>query len=175
MLRPFESKHPQIDPSAWVDETALLIGEVDLGPHASVWPMTVIRGDVQAVRIGARSNIQDGTVIHVSHDSPRNPGGLATVVGEEVTVGHKVILHACTLHDRVLVGMGAIVMDGAVIESDTLIGAGTLVGPGKRLAGGALYVGSPARRVRALTEEERAYLRYSAAHYVRLMERHRAG
>ena len=175
MIRRFEDKTPQIDPSAWVDETALVLGDVVIGPQSSVWPMTVMRGDVQAIRIGARSNIQDASVLHVSHDHPRVPGGLGLTVGDDVTVGHKVILHACTVHDRVLVGMGSIVMDGAVIEPDTLLGAGTLVSPGKRLEGGALYVGSPARRVRSLTDEERAFLRYSAEHYVRLMGRHRAG
>lgn len=171
MLRRFEDITPSVDPSAWVDATALVIGDVVIGPQSSVWPMTVIRGDVGSVRIGARSNIQDGSVLHVTHESPYAPGrGL--VVGDEVTVGHRVVLHACTVGDRVLVGMGSIIMDGAVVEPEVVIGAGTLVTPGKRLESGYLYVGSPVRRARPLNEQERAYLRYSAEHYVKVMDRH---
>ncbi|MFN2349077.1 MAG: gamma carbonic anhydrase family protein [Thioalkalivibrio sp.] len=164
---------PEVDASAWVDESALVIGEVRIGAHSSVWPMTVVRGDIHRIEIGARSNIQDASVLHVTHDSPFVPGGHSLVVGDEVTVGHKVVLHGCRIGERCLIGMGSVVMDGAVIEPMTLLGAGSLVTPNKRLEGGYLWQGSPARRVRELTDQEREYMGYSAEHYVRLMQRHR--
>jgi carbonic anhydrase/acetyltransferase-like protein (isoleucine patch superfamily) len=175
MIRDFEGHAPHIAPGAWVDETALVIGDVVIGADSSVWPMTVVRGDIQRIEIGARTNIQDGSVLHVTHDSRFMPGGLPLTVGDDVTVGHKVVLHACSIGERCLIGMGSVVMDGAVIEPDTLLGAGSLVTPNKRLEGGYLWQGSPARRVRELTDREREYLRYSAEHYVRLKNRHSAG
>jgi carbonic anhydrase/acetyltransferase-like protein (isoleucine patch superfamily) len=175
MIREFESHRPQIDPTAWVDEAALVIGQVSIGPESSVWPMSVLRGDVHRIDIGARTNVQDGSILHVTHDGPYAPGGLALSIGDDVTVGHKVILHACTIGNRVLIGMGAIIMDGARIASDSIIGAGALVTPGKALEGGYLWIGSPVRRARALTDPERQYLKYSAQHYVRLAGRHRGG
>ena len=165
-IRTFEKHTPKIADSAYVDEQALVLGDVHLGEDSSVWPMTVIRGDVHSIRIGARTNIQDGSVVHVTHDCEYTPGGYATTVGDDVTVGHRVILHACEVGDRCLVGMGAVVLDGAVIEADSMIGASCLVPPGKRLEGGFLWVGTPARRLRELTPEELEFLRYSAAHYV---------
>lgn len=171
-LRGFEGKQPWLAPGAWVDELALAVGDVELGEDASLWPFTVARGDIHHIRIGARSNIQDGSVLHVTHDSEYKPCGSPLVIGEEVTVGHKAVLHACAIGDRCLIGMGAIVLDGAVVESEVYIGAGALVPPGRRLAGGYLYLGSPVRQARPLTAAERAYLRYSAAHYVRLKNRH---
>lgn len=173
-IRAFEGVRPRIAASAYVDETAVIIGDVEIGEEASVWPLCVVRGDVQAIRIGARSNIQDGTVIHVTHDSRFTPGGFATVVGRDVTVGHKATLHACTIGDLVLIGMDAVVMDGAVVEERVIVGAGSLVPPGARLASGHLYVGRPAKPVRALSERELEFLPYSAAHYARLAARHRA-
>lgn len=173
-LRRFEDQTPRIADSAYVDSSAVVIGDVDLAEDASIWPRCVVRGDVNAIRIGARSNIQDGSVLHVSHDSPYLPGGAALVVGEEVTVGHQVTLHACTIGDRCLVGIGCIVLDRAVLEPEVMLGAGSLVPPGKTLAGGHLYLGRPARAVRPLTEREREHLGYSAAHYVRLKSRHLA-
>jgi len=173
MIRSFEEKMPEVDASAWVDDSALVIGEVRIGAQSSVWPMTVVRGDIHRIEIGARSNIQDASVLHVTHDSRFVPGGRSLVVGDEVTVGHKVVLHGCRIGERCLIGMGSVVMDGAVIEPMTLLGAGSLVTPNKRLEGGYLWQGSPARRVRALTDQEREYLEYSAEHYVRLMQRHR--
>src|SRR5690625_4719679 len=163
MIRSFEGIHPTISSSTFVDESAVIIGDVHIGADSTVWPMSVIRGDVNSIRIGARTSIQDGSVIHATHDGPYTPGGAATSVGDDVTVGHKVILHACTIHDRVLVGMGVIVMDKAVVESDSIIGAGSLVPPGKVLESGYLYVGSPVKQVRPLTEREREHLVYSAA------------
>ena len=172
MIRTFEGITPTLAAGAWVDESAVVIGDVWLGEDASVWPLTVIRGDVNAIRVGARSNIQDGSVIHVTHDGPYTPGGVPTVIGEDVTVGHKVLLHACSIGDRVLVGMGAIVMDKVVVESDVIIGAGALVPPGKRLESGYLYVGSPVKQLRPLTDKERENLVYSARHYVKIKNRH---
>jgi carbonic anhydrase/acetyltransferase-like protein (isoleucine patch superfamily) len=155
MIRPFQGIQPSIASSAFVDDSAVIIGDVVIGEDSSIWPLAVIRGDVNSIRIGARTSIQDGSVIHATHDGPFTPGGASTSVGSDVTVGHKVILHACTIHDRVLVGMGVIVMDKAVVEPDVIIGAGSLVPPGKVLQSGYLYVGSPVRQVRLLTERER--------------------
>ena len=175
MLRPFNGKHPQLEQGAWIDETAVLIGDVQVREEASVWPASVLRGDVNRIEIGARTNIQDGTIVHVTHDGPYTPGGIPTLVGEDVTVGHRAIIHACTIGNRVLVGMGAVLMDGAVVEDDVIIGGGSLVSPGKRLLSGRLYVGSPARAVRELNAREREHLVYSARHYVQVKQQHEAG
>lgn len=172
MLRPFDGIHPSVAASAWIDETALVIGDVHLAEDVSVWPTTVVRGDVNRIDIGARTNVQDGTIVHVAHDGPFSPGGTPTRIGADVTVGHRAIVHACTIGDRVLVGMGATVMDGAVVEDDVIIGANALVPPGKRLAAGHLFVGNPVKAVRALTDREREHLVYSAHHYVTLKRRH---
>ncbi len=171
-IRPFDGIRPDIDPAAWIDETALVVGEVRIGAESSIWPKVVVRGDIQKIVIGERSNIQDGSVLHVSHDSEFLPGGAPLLVGDGVTVGHNVILHGCVLKDHCLVGMGSIVMDRTVVESHVVLGAGSVV-PGDRvLESGYLYVGSPARRVRELTEQELKYFEYSARHYVRLAKRH---
>jgi len=170
----FEEWQPLLGQRVFVDDTAQVIGDVAIGDDSSVWPMCVIRGDIHRIRIGRRSSIQDASIIHVTHDSSFNPGGFPTVVGDDVTVGHKVMLHGCHIHDRVLVGMGATIMDGAVIESEVIIGAGSLVPPGRRLHTGHLYVGSPARQVRALSEEEIEFFRYTAGKYVQLKDRYLA-
>jgi carbonic anhydrase/acetyltransferase-like protein (isoleucine patch superfamily) len=171
-IRDFENILPDLHPDAYVDETALVVGDVVIGENSSVWPFSVIRGDVNRVRIGSNTNIQDNSVLHVSHDGPYNPGGYALTIGNNVTVGHRVILHGCTVHDNCLIGMGATIMDGAVIHPYTLIGAGSLLTPNKELEGGYLWMGSPARKVRELTDEERESIDYSAQHYVRLKNRH---
>jgi carbonic anhydrase/acetyltransferase-like protein (isoleucine patch superfamily) len=171
-VRTFEGVTPAIAAAGYIDPTALVIGDVVLGAQSSVWPQSVLRGDVNAIRIGARTNIQDGAIVHVTHDGEFTPGGYATTVGADVTVGHRAIVHACTVGDRVLLGMGAIVMDGAEIGPDVMIGAGALVPPGKVFASGWLYTGSPARAARALTDSERRMLEYSARHYVANAERH---
>ena len=171
-VRPFGNDQPKLGERVWVDPAAVVIGRVVIGDDASLWPMVVARGDVNSIHIGARSNIQDGSVLHVTHDGPYSPGGLPLVIGADVTVGHRVMLHACTIGDRCLLGMSSTVLDGAVLEDEVFLAAGSLVPPGKRLAGGALYKGSPAQRVRELSEEEREMLRYSAAHYVRLKDRY---
>ncbi|MEW7976635.1 MAG: gamma carbonic anhydrase family protein [Candidatus Sedimenticola endophacoides] len=172
-VRPFDGMQPKIAEEAWVDPSAVVIGDVEIGPGASIWPLTVVRGDIHRIRIGAGSNIQDGSVVHVTHDSRFNPGGFPVCIGERVTVGHKVMLHGCTIGDHCLIGMGAIVMDGARIGARVILAAGSLVPPGKHLPGGYLYRGSPARQVRPLGEEELAFLEYVSGNYVELARRYR--
>jgi len=173
-IRPYQDKRPLLGERVYVDPSAVVIGDVELGADSSVWPLAVIRGDMHRIRIGARTSVQDGSVLHITHAGPFNPDGFALTVGDEVTVGHKVTLHGCTLGSRILVGMGAIIMDGAVVEDEVVIGAGTLVPPGKRLESGFLYVGSPARQARPLTEKERAFFSYSAQNYVKLKDQYLA-
>jgi len=175
MLRRFNGQAPAMGEGAWVDATAVVIGDVHLASEASIWPLAVVRGDVNTITIGERSNIQDGTVIHVTHDGPYTQGGIPTRIGNDVTVGHNAIIHACDIGDRVLVGMGASVIDGAVVEDDVMIAANALVPPNKRLESGYLYVGAPVKAARELTDEEREELTYSARHYVALKRRHEAG
>jgi carbonic anhydrase/acetyltransferase-like protein (isoleucine patch superfamily) len=173
-IRAFEDHSPQIDPTAWVDPTAVVIGDVTLGPQVSIWPACVIRGDIHRIAIGARTNIQDGSILHVSHDSGFMPGGAPLAIHEDVTVGHQVVLHGCEVHPHCLIGIGARVLDRAVLQPYTLLGAGSLVTPGRLLDGHALWVGAPVRRVRSLTDRELEYLDYVAMNYVRLAARHRA-
>lgn len=173
-LETFENLSPQLAEGVFVHDSAVVIGDVHIGRDSSVWPLTVIRGDIHRIQIGERSSIQDGSVVHVTHDGPFNPGGFPCVIGDDVTVGHKVMLHGCTIQDRVLLGMGCVVMDGAVVESDTIIGAGSLVPPGKVLAGGYLYVGSPAKQARPLTEREKTFFLYTAGKYRELKDRYLA-
>jgi carbonic anhydrase/acetyltransferase-like protein (isoleucine patch superfamily) len=172
-LRTFEDHSPVIDAEAWLDPLCLVIGDVHIGALSSVWPGAVIRGDIHRIRIGRETNIQDGSVLHISHDGPFMPGGSPLTVGDRVTVGHKAVLHGCEVHDDCLIGMGAIVMDKAVVESDVMVGAGSLVPPGKTLTSGYLYTGSPARQARPLSEREKEYFAYSAAYYSKLARRHR--
>jgi len=171
-IRKYRDITPAIVGSAFIDEMALVIGDVTIGEDASLWPMVVARGDVHSITIGARTNIQDGSILHVTSDNEFNPGGGPLVIGEDVTVGHGAILHACTIENFSLVGMGATVLDGAIIEDHVMVGAGSLVAPGKRLESGYLYVGSPTRQVRPLTEKELAWLAYSSSHYVALKNSH---
>jgi len=174
-VRCYQEISPRIAASAYVDASAVVIGDVTIGEDASLWPMVVARGDVNSIEIGARTNIQDGSILHVSHDSEFAPGGFPLLIGADITVGHQVILHGCRIEDGCLVGMGATVMDGAVLRSGVLLGAGSLVPPGQDLEGGFLWVGSPARRVRPLREQERAFLEYSPNHYVELKNQYRFG
>ena len=171
-IRRFANLTPQIQPSVFVDETALIIGNATLDEDSSVWPMAVIRADINSVHIGKRSNIQDGTIIHVTHAGKYNPPGYQTWIGSEVTVGHRCILHGCTIKDHCLIGMGVCLMDGVNIESNVIVGAGSLVPPGKTLTGGYVWVGSPARRLRPLTLEESEFLSYSADYYVQLKDKY---
>ncbi|WP_455221444.1 gamma carbonic anhydrase family protein [Kaarinaea lacus] len=171
-IRSFQGIHPSIGHAVYIDETALVIGDVIIGEHSSIWPMTVVRGDVNKITIGSNTNIQDGSVLHVTHGHQKHPEGFALHVGNNVTVGHKVILHACVIEDNCLIGMGSTIMDGAVVHSHVLVGAGSLVSPGKELESGYLYLGSPVKKLRSLTDEERAWIDYSASHYKKLKNRY---
>ena len=172
-LRAYQGIHPTLGARVFVDECALVIGRVVLGDDASVWPFAVLRGDVNFIEIGARTNVQDGSVLHVVHDSAEVSGGLPLVIGDDVTVGHKAMLHAARIGHRCLIGMGAVVLDGAIIENEVIVAAGSVVPPGKRLTSHGLYLGNPAKRVRDLTEAERARLVSSARHYVKVKDSYR--
>ena len=170
-LRPYRGILPTLGERVYVDPAATCIGDVVLGDDVSLWPGTVVRGDVNFIRIGARTNVQDGTVIHVSHDGPHAKlGGFATQIGADVTIGHKAIIHACRIEDAVLVGMGAMLLDGVVVRKHAFVGAGALVTPGKEVGEGELWLGNPARKARMLTDAEIEALYYSAQHYVRLKD-----
>lgn len=170
-IRSWQGIQPVLGQRVYVDAAATVIGDVHLGDDASVWPGAVIRGDVNHIRIGARSNIQDGAVVHVTHDGPYTPGGQPCLIGEDVTIGHGAVVHACTLGNACLIGMNATVLDGAVVEAHAFVAAGALVAPGKRVRSGELWVGNPARRVRELDARAIEQLDYSAAHYVTLKDR----
>lgn len=172
-VRSFENAYPIIPSSAYIDESAVVIGNVTLGEHSSIWPFAVVRGDINHIKIGARSNIQDGTIVHVTHAGPFNPQGFATDIGDDVTVGHQVVLHGCTIQNEVLVGIGSRILDGAVVESQVYIGAGSLVPPGKVLESGYLWLGSPVQKIRKLTQKELDFLAYSAKYYANLAQRSR--
>ena len=168
VLRKFDSKSPIIGKNVYLDPFCSLIGDVQLADDVSIWPMCVLRGDVNNIKVGKRTNIQDGSVLHVARKGEASVDGYSFNIGEDDTVGHKAMLHACHIGDRVLIGMGAIVLDNAFVESDVILAAGALVPPNKRLTSGYLYVGSPAKQARALTKEEFAFLKRSADHYVKL-------
>ncbi|QJP06733.1 gamma carbonic anhydrase family protein [Pseudomonas multiresinivorans] len=171
-IRSYQGKTPSLGERVFVDASAVVIGDVEIGADSSVWPLVVIRGDMHRIRIGARTSVQDGSVLHITHAGPFNPDGFPLTIGDEVTIGHKVLLHGCTIGSRILVGMGSIVMDGAVIENDVILGAGSLVPPGKVLESGFLYVGSPVKKARALSDKERAFFGYTAGNYVNLKDQH---
>jgi len=168
LLSPYLDTFPSIGESCYLHPSAQLIGDVRLGRDSSVWCNAVLRGDVNRIEIGACSNIQDFSMGHVSHKNAAKPEGSPLLIGDYVTVGHGAILHGCRIGDECLIGMGSMVMDDAVIQPRVMLGAGSLVSPGKTLESGYLYVGRPAVRVRPLTPDEIAYLRYSAEHYVRV-------
>ena len=172
-IRPYLDQFPSLGERVYVDPAATVIGTVTLGDDVSIWPGCVVRGDVNFIRIGARSNIQDGTVIHVSHDGPHAKlGGFATVIGDDVTIGHKAIIHACRIEDAALIGMGAVLLDGAVVRKHGFVGAGALLAPGKVVGEAELWLGNPARKVRVLSDAEIEGLYYSAQHYVRLKDQY---
>lgn len=164
IVRPYGDRTPKIHPTVFLAENAVVIGDVEIGEDSSVWYGAVIRGDVNWIRIGKRTNIQDNTVVHVTHQ--RYP----TWIGDYVTVGHSVILHGCKIGNYVLVGMGAVVMDGVEVEDYVLIGAGALLTPNKKFPSGVLVAGVPARVVRDLREEEVEMIKNSAENYVRYKE-----
>ncbi len=171
-LRSFDGHTPQLGERVFVDRSAVVIGDVTVGDDSSIWPQTVIRGDMHHIRIGARTSIQDNCVCHITHAGPYNADGWPLQVGDDCTIAHSVTLHGCHIGDRVLIGMGSIVMDGAVIENDVVVGANSLVPPGKTLQSGFLYVGSPAKQVRALSEKEMAYFTYSSNNYRKLKDKY---
>ncbi|MGH8122598.1 MAG: gamma carbonic anhydrase family protein [Rudaea sp.] len=178
-IRPYRSQTPRLGENVYIDPAAIVVGDVELGEDASLWPFVVARGDVNFIRIGARTNIQDGSVLHVTHDGPYSPGGFPLAVGADVTVGHGAILHACTIEDACLIGMHATVLDGARVCRHAMVAAGAVVTPGKIVGEGELWLGNPARCVRKLSAAQIEQLYYSAQHYVRLkneyLEAERAG
>ncbi len=171
-LRPYLDRTPVLGARVWVDPAATVIGDVVLADDVSVWPGCVLRGDVNFIRVGARSNLQDGTIVHVTHDGPYTPGGIPTLIGADVTIGHAAVIHACTLEDVCLIGMHATVLDGATVKRHGFVGAGAVVAPGKTVGEAELWLGNPARCVRRLDDAEIEALHYSAAHYVRLKDRY---
>ena len=173
-VRDFAGHMPSLADGVYVDEAARVIGKVELRRDVSVWPGAVLRGDVERIEVGERSNIQDGSIVHVTHDGPYTPGGRACLIESDVTVGHGAVLHACTVHDTCLIGMRATLLDGVVVGRHSLVGAGALVPPDTLIGEGELWLGSPARRVRALSAREIEQIEYSAAHYVRLKNRYLA-
>ncbi len=173
-IRSYQGITPKTGQRVFVDPSAVVLGDVELGDDCSVWPMTVIRGDMHRIRIGARTSVQDGSVLHITHAGPFNPDGYPLIIGEDVTIGHKAMLHGCTISDRVLIGMGAIVLDGATLDSELIIAAGALVPPGKHLTSGYLYVGNPVRQARPLSEREKSFFLYTAKNYVKLKDQHLA-
>lgn len=165
MIRPFKGKQPRIGEHCYIDESVVIIGDVEIADHCSIWPMTVIRGDTNEIKIGRKTNIQDGSVLHVTHAGKFSPQGAPLIIGDEVTVGHKALLHGCRIGNRCLIGMGSIIADNAIVEDHVIIGSGALVPPGKRLQSGYLYIGSPARQAREISDEERDMIAYLADHY----------
>lgn len=174
-LTSFKGIMPTVGCNNYIDNNTVICGDVVLGDDCSVWPFVAMRGDVNHIRIGDRTNIQDGSILHVSRLSDSNPNGYPLIIGDDVTIGHKVMLHGCRLGSRILIGMGAIIMDGVNVQDDVFIGAGTLVPPNKVLESGFLYVGNPMKKARELTDEEIAFLKQSAINYVRLKDEYLAG
>ena len=170
MIRSFRGSSPSIGANSYIDESAVVIGDVEIGENCSVWPLTVIRADINKIRIGDNTNIQDGSVLHVTHKGEYSPDGAELQIGSQVTIGHKALLHGCRIGNQCLIGMGSIITDNAVIEDRVIIGSGSLVPPGKVLESGYLYLGNPVTRKRALTDKEIEYLSYVADHYVLLTQ-----
>lgn len=170
----FRGKAPRIHPTAFIAPGARIIGDVEIGAGSSIWYNCVLRGDVNTIRIGARTNVQDGTVIHCDSPKPGNEAGLPTIIGDDVLIGHMVMLHGSVLHDRAFVGLSSTVMDGCTIESDGMLAAGALLSPGKKIGAGELWMGRPAKLLRQLSAEEMAANRLGAAHYAELARLHAA-
>lgn len=166
----FNGQQPLFAERVLVTRESCIIGDVNIGADSSVWPGAVIRGDMHSIRIGERTSVQDGSVLHITHASDYNPEGFALTIGDDVTIGHKACLHGCSIGNQVLVGIGAIVLDGAVVEDQVIIAAGALVPPGKRLESGFMYKGSPATKARPLSDKEKQFFKYSAANYVKLKD-----
>ena len=171
-IRNFQDKSPSLGKRVYIDPKSIVIGDVLLGDDVSVWPMAVIRGDVNLIKIGNACSIQDGSILHVTHEGPYTPGGQSLILGQGITIGHKVVLHGCTIDDYCLIGMGALILDAVHIQHHVMVAAGSVVTPGKVLESGYLYLGNPARAVRKLTAQEIERLEYSAQHYVRLKDKY---
>jgi carbonic anhydrase/acetyltransferase-like protein (isoleucine patch superfamily) len=169
-LRSFRGVSPLLGQRVYVSDLALVLGDVHVGDDSSIWPFAAIRGDMHRIRIGCRTSVQDGSVLHITHAGPFNPHGYPLTIGDDVTIGHGAILHGCTVGNRVLVGMGATLLDGVTVADEVVIAAGALVTPGKVLESGKLYAGSPAKILRELSERERNFFTYSANNYVRLKD-----
>ncbi|MDE1964227.1 MAG: gamma carbonic anhydrase family protein [Xanthomonadaceae bacterium] len=174
-IRTYQKHTPALGQRVYVDPAATVIGRVELADDVSIWPGAVLRGDVHFIRVGARSNVQDGAVVHVTHDGPYSPGGFPTVIGEGVTVGHGAVIHGCTIGDYSLIGMHATVLDGALVKQYGFVGAGSLIPPGKVVGERELWLGNPARCVRLLSDRQIEQLHYSADHYVRIKDGYLAG
>ena len=168
----YQGKTPKIHPTAFIAPGARIIGDVEIGPNSSIWYNCVLRGDVNSIRIGARTNVQDGTVIHCDSPRPGNEAGLPTIIGDDVLIGHMVMLHGSILHDRAFVGLSSVVMDGCTIESDGMLAAGALLSPGKYIGAGELWMGRPAKLLRQLSALEIAANAMGAVHYAQLAARH---
>lgn len=173
-MRKFSHFSPKIAQNVYLDPQACIIGRVQIGTDSSVWPMAVLRGDVHDIFIGKKTNIQDNSVLHVTHTSEFHPEGFCLRIGNSVTIGHSVVLHGCTIEDECLIGMRSIILDGAVLQKHVLLGAGSLVPPGKILEGGFLWLGNPVKKIRPLTTNELQYFQYSADHYVKLKNQYLA-
>jgi carbonic anhydrase/acetyltransferase-like protein (isoleucine patch superfamily) len=167
-IRAFDGRTPRIGRGVFLAETCAVIGDVEIGDESSIWYSTVVRGDVMPIRVGARTSLQDGTIVHVTS------GKYGTVIGNDCTIGHGAIIHACTVEDFCLIGMGATLLDGVVIGRGSLVGAGALVTPGTVIPPGSLVIGSPARVKRPVNDKEREQIDYGAAHYVELSRRYLA-
>ena len=167
MIRSFNNISPKIHDTVYVDEQATVIGNVEIGKDSAMWPHSVARGDINTIHIGQRTNVQDGSILHVTHAGEFCPSGFPLTIGNDVTIGHCAVIHACTVNDRSLIGMGSVVMDGAVIEDDCIIGAGSLVTEGTVVPSHSLALGSPARVKRSLNEKELAWIKESANNYIR--------
>ncbi|GBU09445.1 hypothetical protein AwWohl_05830 [Gammaproteobacteria bacterium] len=168
MIRKYQTHTPVLGKRCHIDQSALLIGNITLGDDCSIWPQAVIRGDVNSISIGERTNIQDGSIIHVSHSGAISPGGYATLIGSDVTIGHGVMLHGCTLSDACLIGMRSTILDGACVSKHSMLGACSLLSPRKLIPEGELWMGNPARFVRKLSDQEIKNIYYSANNYVEL-------
>ncbi|MEM7171900.1 MAG: gamma carbonic anhydrase family protein [Pseudomonadota bacterium] len=178
LIRPYQGITPKIHPDAFIAENAVIIGDVEIGPGSSIWYGCVIRGDVNKIRIGANTNLQDGTVVHCNHDRSgksyrETGGGVPCYIGDNVVIGHMALIHACTLESGCFIGMGAVVMDHAVVQPQAMVAAGALVGPRKVVESGQLWAGTPARRVRDLKPEELGNFPYLADSYRKLAESYR--
>tara|TARA_B110000211_G_scaffold116516_1_gene134951 strand:+ start:5541 stop:6125 length:585 start_codon:yes stop_codon:yes gene_type:complete len=169
-IRSYQGIDPQLGERVFVDCTAVVLGDVHLGDDCSVWPLAVIRGDMHYIRIGARTSVQDGSVLHITHDSGYNPGGYPLIIGDDVTIGHQAMLHGCTIGSRVLIGMKSMIMDGAIVEDEVIVAAGAIVSPGKVLESGYVYMGTPAKKIRPITDDERSFFTYGAGNYVGLKD-----